>query len=353
VHILGWEWGAIQALLLASQRPDLVRSVTVLHGVATPERMGQIWGAPIAQVGEVVAAWILEGTAMPGLDLAEGAEVRDLYAPSRSADLAFQQWGVEAGRKGASPATAARMWRSCCRDGQTIDHAAITAPLLSLRRRDVLIPRELSQEVADLVPDGRLVEVPGVDLAPYAGDIDAVVAEIVGFATGETRAPVDTVHRLAAVLFTDIVGATDSLRRVGDDTWRGVLDVHDRIAERIVTRHGGRLVKSTGDGMLADFGLASQAVRAALGLRDELAAVGVTLRQGIHVGELVDRHGDISGMAVHVAARVMGAAKAGQVLATTAVQQAADRSTATFASCGAVDLKGIDGTWELFAVAAR
>jgi class 3 adenylate cyclase len=105
--------------------------------------------------------------------------------------------------------------------------------------------------------------------------------------------------------------------------------------------------------MLADFGLASQAVRAALGLRDELAAVGVTLRQGIHVGELVDRHGDISGMAVHVAARVMGAAKAGQVLATTAVQQAADRSTATFASCGAVDLKGIDGTWELFAVAAR
>ena len=351
VHVIGWEWGAVQSLLLASQRPELVRSVTVLHGVAAPDRMARVWNTPLAQVGEIVASWILEGTEVPGQP--EGTQTRDLYAPSRSADLAFQQWGTEAGRKGASPSTAARMWRSYCRDGQTIDHAAITAPVLSLRRRDVFIPRELSQEIADLVPDGRLVEVPGADLAPYAGDIDTLVAEIVGFATGETRAPVDTVHRLAAVLFTDIVGSTDSLREVGDDTWRGVLDAHDRIATRIVSRHGGRVVKSTGDGMLADFGLASQAVRAALGLRDELAAVGVSVRQGIHVGELVDRQGDVSGMAVHVAARVMAAADAGQVLATTAVQQAADRSTVMFTSRGLVDLKGIDGTWELFAVAAR
>jgi class 3 adenylate cyclase len=243
------------------------------------------------------------------------------------------------------------MWRSLLTPGTGVDHRAVVAPVLSLRRRDnEFFSRSLAQEIADLVPQGVCIEIPGSDTAPYSDDVDALVAEIERFATGEAPRIRAGDRQMAAVLFTDIVGSTESAGARGDAGWRGVLDAHDRIAGRIVDRHGGRVVKSTGDGVLAVFDLASRAVRAAVDLRSQLTGIGVEIRQGIHVGELVDRDGDVAGLAAHVAARVMSAAGEGEILTSATVPLVIDRSSMSFESRGHAELKGIPGTWELFEI---
>lgn len=350
VHVVGWEWGGLQALWLAAERPDLVASVVLFHGLDCPERVEAVFGLPLNEIADLLAGWStgdlaveVQGTPLTGT----------FYHPSRAGDPALERWIDEAGRRGASPTTAVRMWRSLLTPGTGVDHRAVAAPVLSLRRRDnEIISRSLAQEVANLVPRGTYVEIPGSDMAPYSDDVAALVAEIERFVTGE--APTIRVgdRQMAAVLFTDIVGSTEAAGAAGDASWRGVLDAHDRIVGQVVDRHGGRVVKNTGDGVLAVFDLASRAVRAAVDLRAQLTSIGVRLRQGIHVGELVDRDGDIAGLAVHVAARVMGAAESGEILTSATVPLVIDRSSTGFESRGHAELKGISGMWELFAIRA-
>ena len=121
---------------------------------------------------------------------------------------------------------------------------------------------------------------------------------------------------LATVLFTDMVGSTEQARRLGDRRWREVLDVHDELARRLVEEFGGRLVKTTGDGILATFDGPGRAIHCAAALREELAGIGVQLRVGLHTGEVELRDGDVGGIAVHIAARVMAAAGPGEILAS-------------------------------------
>jgi class 3 adenylate cyclase/alpha-beta hydrolase superfamily lysophospholipase len=348
VHVVGWEWGGLQALWLAAERPDLVASVTVFHGLDRPERVEEVFGLPLHEIADLLAGWTTEGDAME----LRGTHVSaNLYHPSRTGDPAFERWIDEAGRRGASPATAARMYRSLLTPGTGVDHRAVVAPVLSLRRRDnELGSRSVAQEIADLVPRGVCIEIPGSDTAPYSGDVDALVAEIERFVTGEAPRIRAGDRQMAAVLFTDIVGSTEAAGAVGDAGWRGVLDAHDRIVGRVIDRHGGRVVKNTGDGVLAVFDLASRAVRAAVDLRSELTSIGVEVRQGIHVGELVDRDGDIAGLAAHVAARVMSAAGPGEILTSATVPLVIDRSSMDFESLGQAELKGVSGSWELFRI---
>lgn len=348
VHVVGWEWGGFQALWLAAERPDLVASVTVFHGLDRPERMEAVFGLPLHEIADLLAGWTTGGEEV---EVQGSGLTANIYHPSRAGDPAFERWIDEAGRRGASPATAARMWRSLLTPGTGVDHRAVVAPVLSLRRRDnELVSRSLAQDIADLVPQGVCVEIPGSDTAPYSDDIDALVAEIERFMTGGAPRIRPGDRQMAAVLFTDIVGSTEAAGAAGDAGWRGVLDAHDRIVGRTVDRHGGRVVKNTGDGVLAVFDLASRAVRAAVDLRSQLTSIGVEIRQGIHVGELVDRDGDVAGLAAHVAARVMSAAGPGQILTSATVPLIIDRSWMDFEPLGQTQLKGVSGSWELYAI---
>jgi class 3 adenylate cyclase len=158
---------------------------------------------------------------------------------------------------------------------------------------------------------------------------------------------------LATVLFTDIVGSTERASRIGDRQWSRLLDAHDRAAKELVDRSGGRLVKSTGDGILATFDSPGAAIRCATALRDRLGELGIEIRAGLHTGEVQPRGADVGGIAVHVAARVMGAAGDGEVLVSRTVRDLVAGSDVAFDDRGNHALKGIGGEWQLYAIRRR
>jgi class 3 adenylate cyclase len=170
---------------------------------------------------------------------------------------------------------------------------------------------------------------------------------------GPTAPAVPGERTLATVLFTDIVGSTEQVSRIGDRRWSRLLDVHDRTAKELVERSGGRLVKSTGDGILATFDGPGAAIRSATALRDRLEELGVEIRAGLHTGEVQPRGADVGGIAVHVAARVMAAAGDGEVLVSRTVRDLVAGSDVAFDDRGSHVLKGIGGEWQLFAIRRR
>jgi class 3 adenylate cyclase len=155
---------------------------------------------------------------------------------------------------------------------------------------------------------------------------------------------------LATVLFTDIVASTEHAGRLGDRRWRQLLDVHDEAARRVVEEFQGQLIKTTGDGILATFDGPGRAIRCAAALKDELRGIGLQIRAGLHTGEVELRDGDVGGIAVHLAARVMAAAGSGEILASRTVRDLVIGSSITVEDRGPHALKGIEGTWPLFAV---
>ncbi len=157
---------------------------------------------------------------------------------------------------------------------------------------------------------------------------------------------------LATVLFTDIVGSTERVGTVGDRRWGELLDAHDRLARELVDRFGGQLVKSTGDGILAVFDRPGRGIRCATALRDQLRGMGVDIRAGLHTGEAQFRGADVGGIAVHIAARVMGTAGPGEILVSRTVRDLVAGSDYVLDDRGSHSLRGITGEWQLFAVQA-
>jgi class 3 adenylate cyclase len=178
------------------------------------------------------------------------------------------------------------------------------------------------------------------------------VLEVVqDFLVGARRG-VEPTRVLATVLFTDIVGSTGRARELGDRRWSELLDTHDRLARELVDRFEGRLIKSTGDGILATFDRPGRAIRCATALRDRLRGTGIQIRAGVHTGEVQFRDADVGGIAVHIAARVMAAADTGEVLVSRTVHDLVTGSDYMLEDRGAHALRGMTGEWQLFAVRA-
>jgi class 3 adenylate cyclase len=167
--------------------------------------------------------------------------------------------------------------------------------------------------------------------------------------TFELQAAPQARRLLATVLFTDIVGSTQRAQAAGDQRWRELLDAHDEAARRQVEQEGGRWIKSTGDGVLAVFDGPGRAIRCAVALRKELAGIGVEIRAGIHTGELDLRDDDVGGIAVHIAARIMAAAGAGEILVSRTVRDLVTGSGIALEDRGTHTLKGLSDPWQLFA----
>jgi class 3 adenylate cyclase len=156
---------------------------------------------------------------------------------------------------------------------------------------------------------------------------------------------------VATVLFTDIVESTRLAAELGDRRWGELLERHDRRARRLIERFGGWMVKTLGDGLLAIFRTPQDAILSAAALRDDLATDGIEIRVGVHTGEVDLREGDVGGIGVHIAARVMSAAGASEILASRTVRDLVAGSEIAFADRGLHRLKGVDGEWQLFSVA--
>lgn len=201
-------------------------------------------------------------------------------------------------------------------------------------------------------------QIPGAVFAPGDGDFhgswrpsdyDETVDHVQRFLTGHAATPTSVDRVLSTVLFTDIAGSTDRAAAVGDARWRELLDSYEQAATEEVSRHGGVLVKSTGDGMLAHFDGPSRAVTCAHRLRERSNRFGLLTRAGAHTGEIELRDGDVGGMAVHIASRVAGLANAGEVLVSRTVKDLSVGSPVEFEDRGEHQLKGVSDAWQVFA----
>ena len=227
----------------------------------------------------------------------------------------------------------------------------VRVPTLVLHSRtDAVVPVSEGRKLAAAIPGSKYIEYEDLPHACFTTDCEQLIADIEEFVTGERSESTEEADRvLATVLFTDIVNSTTRAAEMGDRRWRELLNSHDRLAKQTVERHRGRLVKSTGDGILATFDGPGRGVRCALALGTAARQIGLPLRAGLHTGEIEVRGDDVGGIAVHVAARVMGQSGADEVLVSRVVTDLVAGAELKFAERGSFGLKGIPGSWDLFA----
>jgi class 3 adenylate cyclase len=209
---------------------------------------------------------------------------------------------------------------------------------------------QFGRYLADHIPGARLLEVDGTDHAPWLSDPDRILTGIEEFLTGGHTAPSQSHRALRTVLFTDVVASTQRAAAAGDERWRAVLHRFGEVTADLTQRFGGAVVKSTGDGHLATFDGPTQAIRCAEALRADAETLGIEIRAGIHTGECELRDNHIGGIAVHIAARIVGQADAGEILVSSTVRDLVVGSGTGFEDRGSVELRGVPGTWQLLAV---
>jgi len=274
----------------------------------------------------------------------------NLWAPSRVGDAGFERWWARLLRQGTSPSGATALMDLYREMDVRAILPAIDVPTLVLHRaEDRMIPAAQGRYLAESIPGARYVELPGEDHLPFAGDLDAVLAEAEEFLVG-SRGAVESERALATILFTDIVGSTERAAALGDRGWRQLLERHDAVVRRQLALHRGREVKTMGDGFLATFDGPARAIRCAATVREEVSGLGIEVRAGIHTGEVELMGDDVGGMAVNIGARIGSLANPGEVLVSSTVRELVVGSGLEFADRGVQALKGAPGEWRLFAI---
>ena len=343
--VLGVSEGGPMSMLFAATYPDKVSSL-VLYGtfarmVETPDFPHGMTNQQLDRWGEMVQRdW-------------GGPVGIELWAPSAAGDREFEAWWAKLLRLGTSPQGAIDLMELYREIDVRGILSSIDVPTLVLHRtHDRMIPLAQARYLAERIPGARLVELPGADHVGWVGDQDALLDEIEEFLVGSRRAH-EPERALATVLFTDIVGSTETAAGLGDRRWRDLLEHHDRIVRRQLSVHRGREVKTTGDGFLATFDGPARAIRCAVAVRDELAAIDVRIRTGIHTGEVELIKDDVGGMAVNIGARIEALAEPGEILVSSTVRELVVGSELEFDERGTHTLKGAPGDWRLFAAAPR
>lgn len=336
--------GGPMALLFAATYPDRTAAL-VLQG--TFARLAQ---APDHQFGDPpgeLAAYIAESEEKWGTGEVLGTD----YFPTAANDPGMREKFARWERNGASPGALAAVLKMI----EAIDVRSIlptiSVPTLVVHcTGDPAVAVEHGRHLAEHIPGARYIELPCDDHLTLPEGDHGVFDDIEEFLTG-TRPEPSFDRVLKTVLFTDIVDSTATAARLGDRAWRALLDTHDGLAAREVERHGGRVIKTTGDGLLATFEGPARAVRCACSIGDALSGHGVTIRAGVHTGEIELRGDDVGGIAVNIGARVEAAAEPGEVLVSRTVKDLVAGSGLSFTDRGTHQLKGVPDQWQLFAVA--
>ncbi len=335
--------GGLVALMLCAAHPERTTAQVLTNCFARTARAPDYACGVPQRLIDAFFDTVLDSEA------ADGAADVALLAPSLANDADFRAWWSRAGRRGASPASAHRIQSMLYRNDVRGLLPSINTPTLVLHRTDNQFIRVgHGHYLADHIDGAKLVELQGADHVPFAGDTEALLAEVEEFLTGTTGAGPTGERVLATVLFSDIVGSTSRAAAMGDGRWREVLDDHDRAVARQVRRFAGTRIKTTGDGVLATFEGPTQAIRCGLAMRDAARQLGLDIRVGVHTGEIEKRGDDIGGIAVHIASRVQAAAEPGMVLVSRVVTDLVGGSGLSFSPRGDYELKGVPGSWPLF-----
>jgi pimeloyl-ACP methyl ester carboxylesterase len=327
--VVGVSEGGALAALFAATHPSRVEGLVLIGSALTGD-----WIGP-GLIEEVERSW------------GSGELLQRLWL-NGAGDVA-QLGRIERGM-GTPRAMAAMMRHNLAADARPA-LAAIQAPTLVLHcTGDPVVPVAAGRQVAAGIAGARLVELPGrFHGSDRPAEMDLYLDEIEEFVTGRRpAAPWAAERTLATLLMTDIVASTRRAAEAGDERWTGLLQEHDRVARRAVERLGGRWVRSTGDGFLALFDGPARAIAAAEELARGVAPLGLRVRAGVHVGEVVRRGDAVEGIAVHLVARIVDAARPGETWVSSTVPGLAVGSGITFEERGEHELKGVPGAWKLY-----
>ncbi|WP_068179593.1 adenylate/guanylate cyclase domain-containing protein [Mycobacterium sp. UM_CSW] len=351
--LLALSEGGPAAIVWAARRPERTRAL-ILHG--TYATLGGLEWDDLDRSTEEVRARIVR-------------ELGDEYAPTIQqlerwqdfGDAVRSDWGDGRAVKCLVPSVRSirqlgMMERMCASPGMaraTVEASfgidvrpilpTLNVPTLIVHARgDPGVPVQYGRYLADHISGSQIIEVEGVDHAPWFTEPERTTTAIEEFLTGSHAAPPRSRRALRTVLFTDMVASTQHVAETGDDHFRAILQ-----------RFDGSVLKSTGDGHLATFDGPTQAIRCAEALRDDAETLGIRIRSAIHTGECELLDGDITGIAVHVAARILEQAGAGEILVSRTVRDLVIGSGTGFDDRGTVELRGVPGTWQLLAVDRR
>ena len=333
--LIGFSEGAAMSVLFAATYPERVPRLVLVGAWVRASVPDDVWRERLERA---VKAW---GT---------GQVLKPVFkSQATNADAVAQLAKLE--RFSSSPGAL----RTYLALNRPIDVSSIL-PLLRIPtlvlhcRTDAQVDVAIGREIAKQIPGARYIEYPDGDHAFWTGDIESLLLDIEEFVTGHRDSASPDLERvLATVLFTDIVDSTQRAAQMGDEKWRKLLDQHDRVAGQTVENHRGKLVKSTGDGILATFDGPGRAVRCALSFGAAARQLGLPLRAGLHTGEIEVRGRDIGGITVHAAARVMAQSGSNEVLVSRVVTDLVAGAGLKFSERGSFELKGLPGRWDLFA----
>jgi class 3 adenylate cyclase len=337
--------GAIPAILFAARYPERVDALIIVDGTArwmvakgyddgfahdpTPplEAWGERWGNETAPL--FVEALI----------------------PSVADDVRWRRVLGRMQRRAGTPRAAYSYWQSA------VVKADVRRELAEVRARtlvlhcsgDQIIPLGHGRAIADAVAGAQFVELPGTDHVFWFTNADLVASEVQEFLTGE-RGSAGGARRLCTVMFTDVVSSTVRAGELGDSQWADLLSSHDRVLRTNLLRYGGRVVKFLGDGVLALFDDPESALQCATAVTSAVRHLGLEIRVGVHSGVVEIRGDDVAGMTVHIAARVMAAASASEVLVTRTVRDLLLGTGPPLAPRGPHELKGVPEPLELFSL---
>jgi len=340
--VFGGARASAMASLFAATHPQrtmaLVLYAPVAKTVAAPD-----WpsGKSEEEQRNFVARFVAE--------MGTGANL-DLQGPSY--DEAFRKWWARFERLVASPGAYRELAEvfTALDVRQVLPH--IQAPTLVLHRTgDRIVNVAQGRAIAEAVPDARFIELPGDDHITFLGQCDPIVDEIEEFLTGVRPSP-DPDRILTTVLFTDIVSSTEWASSLGDKNWKVLLESHHAIVRRELDRFRGREVDTAGDGFLATFDGPARGIKCAEGIRHAVKGIGLEIRAGLHTGEVEIMGADVSGIAVHIGARVAALANPGEILVSSTVKDLVAGSGIGFTHRGSHTLRGVPGKWRLFVVQA-
>ena len=344
--VIGDTEGGPMAMLLAATLPTRVSALVLVNSFARWRRAADYpIGMPDATIDKLVAVYEqLWG---------RNADMLLLTAPTIAGDPQMREWLIRYQRLSMPPGAATQMYRWVTQLDVRSILSAISVPTLVLHRANNRHYRLAhGRYLAEHIPGSRFVELPGVDCYPFhTPECDAALNEIDEFLTGARHAAPSN-RQLSTVLFTDIVGSTETAARIGDARWLELKTAHNALVRRSLLAFHGREIVTTGDGFLATFDGPARAVQCAVQIRDAVRALGLEIRAGLHTGEIEYRNDDVAGIGVHVAARVMGEAKPGEVLVSGTVADLVIGSGIDFAERNSTQLKGVPGTWKLLEVAS-
>ncbi len=355
-HVAGVSEGAVMGQLFAADFPGRVESLMVIGSFVSPRYVDRVPeyvrdGDPPRQTREQIIERFLRMAAKWAEDPTYQVEWE---MPSQTGNESFIRWVGRLQRLSCSPKDFLRQFYSIVSlDAGDAPERIRARTMVMHVKGDAVLHVSMGRLLADLIPGAIYVEIEGADhfhwIMPNWREIADKQIE---FATG-TSVKSTSARQFGTVLFTDIVDSTRQSSAIGDSKWREVLDSHDRITRRLIDQHRGRVVKSTGDGLLAVFEVPSQGVSCGLEMCEALSGIGVKIRAGVHAGEIeVHDDGDISGIAVNLAARVEQKAADGELWTSSTVRDMMLGGSAAFAERGEHELKGIDGSWRLFSVSS-